>query len=124
MNWTGGKLQRHSKNVGNGVANRQKQHFAKVRTQLQNGTTSLACPGTIPFRPSFIQDDHVNLGGNLPQFGVGSSRHARHSKRRIEGINQEPPRRDEMRALPDDPAYSRDDSSKNIQAEKASRSKS
>ncbi|KAF2418509.1 hypothetical protein EJ08DRAFT_54204 [Tothia fuscella] len=44
MNWTGGRLQRHQKNSGNTAANRQKQHFAKVRQQLQNGEVQSEAP--------------------------------------------------------------------------------
>jgi hypothetical protein len=38
MNWVGGRLQRHSKASKNEVLQRQKQHFARLRQQLQNGT--------------------------------------------------------------------------------------
>ncbi|KAF2140736.1 uncharacterized protein K452DRAFT_50648 [Aplosporella prunicola CBS 121167] len=51
MNWTGGRLQRHSGNKG-GLTKRQKQHFAKARTQLQNSTHR---PSSSPFRPIFLQ---------------------------------------------------------------------
>lgn len=38
MNWTGGRLQRHSRNsAGKSLNFTQKQHFAKVRNRLQNG---------------------------------------------------------------------------------------
>ncbi len=36
MNWTGGRLSRHSGKRGGNLINIQKQHFAKVRTNLQN----------------------------------------------------------------------------------------
>lgn len=35
MNWTGGKLRRHSKANANAVVKAQKQHFAKARAQVQ-----------------------------------------------------------------------------------------
>jgi hypothetical protein len=81
MNWTGGRLQRHQKNAGGGVASRQKQHFAKVRSQLQNGSR----PGHVPFRPSFLQEDYLTLGGILPPFSERSSRHVGHSKKHRRG---------------------------------------
>lgn len=37
MNWTGGRLQRHSKANANAVVKKQRQHFARARLQLQNG---------------------------------------------------------------------------------------
>ncbi|KAF2822086.1 hypothetical protein CC86DRAFT_448494 [Ophiobolus disseminans] len=77
MNWTGGTLQR-TKNANKGVVQRQKAHFARVRTYLQNGSnTSIA-----PFRPSYLQnDDSFELAGHLPSFGSGSVRHTGHSAR-------------------------------------------
>ncbi|KAF2816955.1 uncharacterized protein BDZ99DRAFT_5323 [Mytilinidion resinicola] len=77
MNWTGGRLQRHSKNAGGGVASRQKQHFAKIRSQLQNGLH----PGQLPFRPSFFPDDGASLGSRLPPFTDRTSRHVGHSRK-------------------------------------------
>ncbi|KAF2005750.1 hypothetical protein P154DRAFT_571050 [Amniculicola lignicola CBS 123094] len=77
MNWTGGTLQRHSRNANKGAAHKQKQHFARIRTQLQNGAIA-AIP---PFRPSYLQDEGFILGGRLPSFGAGSVRHVGHSKR-------------------------------------------
>jgi hypothetical protein len=50
MNWTGGSLQRHSKNAHKGVVQRQKQHFAKVRTALQNRLHA----SPTPFCPSYL----------------------------------------------------------------------
>ncbi|MCJ1368426.1 hypothetical protein MMC16_007569 [Acarospora aff. strigata] len=45
MNWTGGRLQRHSRNsAGKSLTNIQKQHFAKVRTRLQNGPKAPSPP--------------------------------------------------------------------------------
>lgn len=63
MNWTGGRLQR-SKNANNGVVQKQKAHFARARTRLQNGATSL----TSPSRPSFVHNGDTSLGGRLPPF--------------------------------------------------------
>lgn len=77
MNWTGGSLQRHSKNARKSVMQRQKQHFAKVRTALQNGPEMPSAP----FRPSFLVDQDLNLGGRLPLFGASSIRHTGHMKR-------------------------------------------
>lgn len=48
MNWTGGRLQRHSNS--NTVAHRQKQHFARIRTRLRHRDT-----GSSHFQPGFLQ---------------------------------------------------------------------
>ncbi|KAF2654605.1 hypothetical protein K491DRAFT_464235 [Lophiostoma macrostomum CBS 122681] len=77
MNWTGGSLQRHSKNAHKGIVRRQKQHFAKVRTALQNRPLTSATP----FRPSFLEDEHLTVSGQMPSFGLGSVRHTGHAKR-------------------------------------------
>ncbi|KAF2502644.1 hypothetical protein BU16DRAFT_16289 [Lophium mytilinum] len=86
MNWTGGRLQRHSKNAGGGVASRQKQHFAKIRTQLQNGVAS----GQLPFRPSFLRDDEASFGGMLPPFTDRTSRHVGHSRKHQRRAHRDP----------------------------------
>lgn len=36
MNWTGGRLSRHSRKAEDSVVNKQKQHFARVRNNLMN----------------------------------------------------------------------------------------
>ncbi|KAF2182027.1 hypothetical protein K469DRAFT_252419 [Zopfia rhizophila CBS 207.26] len=85
MNWTGGRLQRHSRNAGQAVVQRQKQHFAKVRTQLQNGRTAHA----VPFRPSFLDEEGLDLRDQLPSFGVGSVRNVGQSKRLQQRLDEE-----------------------------------
>ncbi|KAF2278829.1 uncharacterized protein EI97DRAFT_440343 [Westerdykella ornata] len=77
MNWTGGSLQRHSKNAQRSVVKRQKEHFAKARTTLQNGSNVPA----VPFCPSYLRPETMSIGGQLPPFGMGSVRHVGHSKR-------------------------------------------
>ncbi|KAF2122931.1 hypothetical protein BDV96DRAFT_593414 [Lophiotrema nucula] len=77
MNWTGGRLQRHSRNANKGVLQKQKAFFAKARTQLQNGKSNL----TAPFRPSYFQDDDAVLGNQLPGFGLGTTRRTGHPRR-------------------------------------------
>ena len=43
MNWTGGRLQRHSRNsAGKSLNYTQKQHFAKVRSRLQTGQRAVS----------------------------------------------------------------------------------
>jgi hypothetical protein len=37
MNWTGGRLSRHSRKKGDSLVHKQKQHFAKVRSNLFHG---------------------------------------------------------------------------------------
>ncbi|CAD0098085.1 unnamed protein product [Aureobasidium mustum] len=53
MNWTGGKLQRNSKSKGNAVVERQKSHFAKVRSKAPNRTnpSTEGWKDTSPNRP-------------------------------------------------------------------------
>jgi hypothetical protein len=77
MNWTGGTLQRSRAGRQNGVVQKQKEHFAKVRTRLQNSANSLAQS----FRPSYLEDEDHNLGGRLPRFGFGAARHVGHTRR-------------------------------------------
>lgn len=69
MNWTGGRLQRHSRNAAKGSLGRQKAHFAKARTQLQNG------PGenTHPFRPDYLDKDGDLHGRELASCGRGNA---------------------------------------------------
>ncbi|KAF2643784.1 hypothetical protein P280DRAFT_216560 [Massarina eburnea CBS 473.64] len=76
MNWTGGSLQR-SKKTSKGVLQKQKAHFARARTQLQNGSQRVS-----PFRPSYLRDEeHTLLDGQLPPlFSSRSIRHTGHSK--------------------------------------------
>lgn len=38
MNWTGGRLSRHSRRADSSTASKQKQHFAKVRSHLMSGS--------------------------------------------------------------------------------------
>lgn len=63
MNWTGGKLQRQMK-WGKTQQSEQKQHFASVRTKLQNGDNDPAS-----FVPSFMQIPSVNRAHALGQIG-------------------------------------------------------
>ncbi|KAH7068188.1 hypothetical protein BKA63DRAFT_478566 [Paraphoma chrysanthemicola] len=77
MNWTGGTLQR-TKHANKGVVQKQKAHFARARTHLQNGAKS----PDVPFRPSYLQnDDSFELAGRLPLLVSGSVRHTGHSVR-------------------------------------------
>jgi hypothetical protein len=79
MNWTGGRLQRHSKNNAKSTdLARQKQHFAAVRQRLQNGQT---VQGT-PFRPSCLNHGGLALGNGVTPFGQGLQRHTGHPKRK------------------------------------------
>ncbi|KAI9705078.1 MAG: hypothetical protein M1836_006861 [Candelina mexicana] len=54
MNWTGGRLSRHSGKRGGNLINIQKQHFAKVRTNLQNGTRKAS-----PLKLTFFDRYHT-----------------------------------------------------------------
>jgi hypothetical protein len=92
MNWTGGSLQRHSKNAHNSVVNRQKEHFARIRIGLQNGANA----ATVPFRPSYLEEDNDTLCSQLSPFGRRSVRHVGHSKRTLKGRGSEASCRWEM----------------------------
>lgn len=55
MNWTGGNLQRHSRNGGKVLVQRQRAHFAKVRASPQN------TPSQIPdLQPVFFTTTRIN----------------------------------------------------------------
>lgn len=69
-------MQRHSKRSGNTAVNRQKQHFAKIRSRTQNGSS----PQIAPFRPSFLREDDNAPAGDVTPFGGGSTRHSWHAK--------------------------------------------
>jgi hypothetical protein len=100
MNWTGGSLQRHSRNANNSLVSRQKQHFAKVRTALQNGGKS---PAT-PFRPDYLHNEDISLGEPLPIFDLGSVQHTGHSNRsrgQQHDTRTSPRRNDNLRVLRD-----------------------
>ncbi|KAF2686768.1 hypothetical protein K458DRAFT_402328 [Lentithecium fluviatile CBS 122367] len=75
MNWTGGRLQRF-KQANNGIVQKQKAHFTRARTLLENNSSSL----TSPFHPSFFRDDESELSGWLPPFSSRTVRHTGHSK--------------------------------------------
>lgn len=38
MNWTGGRLSRHSRRADSSTTSKQKQHFAKMRSHLMSGS--------------------------------------------------------------------------------------
>jgi len=67
MNWTGGRLQRHSGKGNSALVSRQKSYFARARTKLQNE------PGeSSPFKPSFFpqEGDHdkkASIGSHSSQ---------------------------------------------------------
>lgn len=74
MNWTGGTLQRVKVGRQNRNVQKQKERFAKARTQIQNGPSSL----TSPFR---LENENRNSGRWLPSLGSGPVQHVGHSKR-------------------------------------------
>jgi hypothetical protein len=80
MNWTGGTLQRLKAGRQNGVLQKQKEYFAKVRARLQSAPNSPAPP----FFPSYVKDDDLSLGGRLSTFGSGTVRHVGHNNRRLQ----------------------------------------
>jgi hypothetical protein len=80
MNWTGGTLQRLKAGRQNGVLQKQKEYFAKVRVQLQSAPNLLASP----FRPSYLQGGDFNLGDRLPSLGFGTVRYAGIKRRQLQ----------------------------------------
>jgi hypothetical protein len=60
MNWTGGRLQRHSKANANATLKTQKQYFAKARLQQQNGRRArsplLFSTFKVPLKPNHGSD--------------------------------------------------------------------
>ncbi|KAH8722542.1 hypothetical protein GQ44DRAFT_761665 [Phaeosphaeriaceae sp. PMI808] len=83
MNWTGGSLQR-TKHANKGIAQKQKDFFARARTHLQNGTK----PPVKPFRPSYLQNDNSFRLIEHP-FGSGHvCRNKQSTKRYHEAMHQ------------------------------------
>ncbi|KAK5140483.1 hypothetical protein LTR04_002976 [Oleoguttula sp. CCFEE 6159] len=77
MNWTGGRLQRHSRGGGNTLINRQKAHFARVRTTLQNGTSD-----QLSLVPSFLNEADNGAAASTTLFSDSLRRPARHHSER------------------------------------------
>lgn len=73
MNWTGGRLQQ-SKNANKGIIQKQKAHFARARTQLQNNIGA----STPAFPSGFFGAEGVT---RQPQFPRSSARTARLPRR-------------------------------------------
>ncbi|KAF1983951.1 hypothetical protein K402DRAFT_152598 [Aulographum hederae CBS 113979] len=78
MNWTGGKLQLHSRKSDKSVIDRQRQHFAKARTKLRNGSS----PSVPLFKPSFLRDNCGTLNRSVATSCGASQRETGHSKDR------------------------------------------
>ena len=78
MNWTGGRLQRHSHRNQDSTLQRQKQHFAKVRTRLQHTRQSQS----LLFQPSFLRHDASTLADNGMLARHDSHRDVGHAKSR------------------------------------------
>jgi hypothetical protein len=60
MNWTGGRLQRHSKANANATLKAQKQHFAKARLQQQNGRPEPSPLQVSAFKVPIKEDEKVD----------------------------------------------------------------
>ncbi|KAI9759875.1 MAG: hypothetical protein M1835_000287 [Candelina submexicana] len=73
MNWTGGRLSRHSGKRGGNLINIQKQHFAKVRTNLQNGTRKAS-----PLKLTFFNRYHAPRVSTSPRSKRESLEHPAH----------------------------------------------
>ena len=66
MNWTGGKLHRHSKANANPLSKAQKQHFAKARLQCENDHTADATSGVHIPHNIHLSLSHINILGERP----------------------------------------------------------
>lgn len=78
MNWTGGRLSRHSRACGS-LNQRQKQHFAKVQNNLRDGTKKRS-----PLKVSIFDRIEVHHP-ETQQSSIGSKRHG------ILGRGESPP---------------------------------
>jgi hypothetical protein len=68
MNWTGGRLSRHSRNTKGSLTQRQKQYFAKVRNNSLNGGQKGS-----PIKWSFFEQDQNVPQHNLPDPSAAAS---------------------------------------------------
>ena len=69
MNWTGGRLQRHSKANANPALKKQRHYFAKARLRLQNGNAPPSPPSLSIFKgfdPAVPTIDPDNIHNNEP----------------------------------------------------------
>lgn len=88
MNWVGGRLQRHSKASKNEVLQRQKQHFAKLRQQLQKGSE----PSSNPFHPGWSTGIRDDMSTGLADMSRGKSqRPSQKSQRKLEDFDNTAP---------------------------------
>lgn len=78
MNWTGGRLHRHSHNKRGMLQKTQKQHFAKAKMKRQH-----AHPGT----PQCISDE-TRADGNGVGAGVGDNSGGGRRGKRRQGLPQ------------------------------------
>ncbi|KAK8903454.1 hypothetical protein QC760_007927 [Botrytis cinerea] len=71
MNWTGGRLQRHSRKSsrgggGGGLTKRQKEHFAKVKANLRSGSQKNVTTKWTIFDKIVVEQPHVrSLGSHI-----------------------------------------------------------
>ncbi len=80
MNWTGGTLQR-TKNANKGVIQKQRAHFARARTKLQQSPNS----PTTPFRPDFLRDgDCIDFGHHIDSSTSSVIYHAGSNRQHVE----------------------------------------
>ena len=83
MNWTGGKLQRHSKANANPIARAQKQHFAKARLRRETGHAKQLSSGTISLNDDrFSLSDHFKARESQERLGQRPQPHPHQSPTR------------------------------------------
>jgi hypothetical protein len=94
MNWTGGRIHRHSKRTSGAIRNRQRQHFAKIRAQPPQDRLSGPCPlpsnfgYSVPagekgaFRPERLRLRSNDEIGGLEYIGASNSFQHERGKRR------------------------------------------
>jgi hypothetical protein len=101
MNWTGGRLQRHSGkwSKNSALTSRQKEHFAKVQTKLRNGSrksspTKWSVFDGIQVDPLGKQDSHNHRNSrrnveDVPKSTEGELRRVQSSRRQRSDEEQE-----------------------------------
>ena len=73
MNWTGGRLQRHSKSDRGSITRRQREHFAKTRSKAQHHSQNSECIDD--FRPDFLRHERTSISPRGAQTTLSAAVH-------------------------------------------------
>jgi hypothetical protein len=84
MNWTGGRLSRHSRNAACGLTQQQKQYFAKKRNNATSGSLKRS-PLKWAVRAEIEESSHPNHHPRITHVGA----HRKHSQRKGQSENQQ-----------------------------------